>query len=287
MIRFVKPSKAVTDGQKSSASLEAAAFEIAADVGAAMERTLRPWLEEGETLPASEELRQHLLGRWLQSVRKRMIAADEAHQEEVWAERRLRRKRKTDSDTIRGTVRAIRNTFEKVYGEGLTAETVGLISDIPDDPVVVHRFSRRIVRVMMAPALELPEPQVQGSAMGPQDVVEQLAPHVERLGETLDLLETQKRRTQLALQEKREALEAFEFADGRVARYLEALCFLAGKDFHGDRVRQSSHAKQEPDEGPDVDVEPQEPAEPEEGEAEEASRATESEEPEESPTLEN
>ena len=44
-----------------------------------------------------------------------------------------------------------------------------------------------------------------------------------------------------ALNEKREALEAFNYAVGRIARYLEALCYLAGKDFHAERVRQTSH----------------------------------------------
>ncbi|MCP3961885.1 MAG: hypothetical protein GY719_28925 [bacterium] len=275
MNRFVKPSKTVTDGQKSAASLEAASFEIAADVADAVENTFRPWLEEGEKLPDQEELRQHLLGRWLRNVRDQLVAADEAHQQAVWAERRLRRRRDDQSGTLEGKIRDIRSTFEKVYGDGLAAEVVGLASDIPDDPVVVHRYARRIIRIMEDPDLLLPEPQVQGSAIGPQDVVEEITPHVMKLEEVLHLHELQKRKSQLALQNKREALDDFNFARGRVARYLEALCYLAGKDFHAKRVRRSSHGRAEPDETFDSDEEEAEAADSDEDGVEQ---------PEESPT---
>ena len=61
------------------------------------------------------------------------------------------------------------------------------------------------------------------------------------LADSLDQLPQLQRKSQRALHEKREALEAFNFATGRISRYLEALCFLAGKDFHAERVRQTSH----------------------------------------------
>ncbi len=42
MIRFVRPSKTVTDAQKIAAALEAASHEIAPDVAPALERTFAP-----------------------------------------------------------------------------------------------------------------------------------------------------------------------------------------------------------------------------------------------------
>ncbi len=88
--------------------------------------------------------------------------------------------------------------------------------------------------------------------MGPAEVVEEISPPLEVLAATLDGHEPQKRRTQVALHEKREALEAFNFALGRISRYLEALCYLAGMDFHAERVRQSSHVAVVEDEPSDA-----------------------------------
>ena len=93
MIRFVRPSKTVTNAQKVAAALEAASIEIAPDVAPALVKTFDPWVREGESPPAQEEFRQALLGRWLRQVRERLVAADEAHQREVRAERSLRRRR--------------------------------------------------------------------------------------------------------------------------------------------------------------------------------------------------
>ncbi len=248
--------------------MEAASVEVAPDVAPALETTFAPWVKEGETAPAQEELRQILLGRWLRQVRERLVTADEAHQKEVRKERSLRRRRDDSATEIRSKMLDIRTTFERVYGAGLTAEVVGLESDIPRDPVVLERYARRVVDVMADPELVLPAPRVKGSTMGPGEVVEEISPPLEILGAALDEHEPQKRRTQVALHEKRDALEAFNFAVGRISRYLQALCYLAGMDFHAERVRQSSHA-------PVVEDETFEPAEEEAPEAE-----VEGEEPE-------
>ena len=248
MKRFVQPSKTVTDAQKIAAAVEAASVEVAPAVAPALETTFVPWVREGETAPAQEELRQVLLGRWLRQVRERLVAADEAHQREIRKERSLRRRRDDSATEIRGKMLDIRTTFERVYGAGLTAEIVGLASDIPRDPVVLERYALRVIDVMRDEELVLPEPRVKGSTMGPEEVAGELSPPLEILGEALARHEPQKRRTQVALHEKRQALEAFNFAVGRIARYLEALCYLAGMDFHAERVRQSSRTPVEEDE---------------------------------------
>ncbi len=245
MKRFVRPSKTVTDAQKLAAALEAASVEVAPEVAPALEETFAPWVRDGETPPAQEEYRQILLGRWLRQVCERLVAADEAHQKEVRKERSIRRRRDDSANEIRSKMLDIRTTFERVYGAGLAAEVVGLASDFPHDPVVLERYALRIIDVMKDEELILPAPRVKGSAMGPEEVTEELSPSLEILGEALEAHEPQKRRTQVALHGKREALEAFNFAAGRIARYLEALCYLAGMDFHAERVRQSSHVVEE------------------------------------------
>ncbi len=267
MKRFVRPSKTVTDAQKIAAAVEAASVEVAPQVAPALEESFAPWVKEGETAPAGEELRQVLLGRWLRQVRERLVAADEAHQKEVRKERRLRRRRDDSAAEVRGTMLDIRTTFERVYGSGLSAEVVGLESDIPRDPVVLERYARRVVVVMSDPELSLPSPRVPGSTMGPGEVTGVISPPLQLLAQSLDEHEPQKRRTQVALHEKREALEAFNFALGRISRYLQALCYLAGMDFHAERVRQSSHetvVEEEPaeaaeEEAPEAEVEGEEP----------------------------
>ncbi len=243
MKRFVRPSKTVTDAQKLATAIEAASVEVAPQVAPALEKTFAPWVRDGETAPTQEELRQILLGRWTRQVRDRLVTADEAHQKEVRKERSLRRQRDDSATEIRSKMLDIRTTFERVYGAGLAAEVVGLESDIPRDPVVLERYAQRVIDVMSDDDLVLPAPRVKGSSMGPEEVAEELSPPLEILGEALDGHEPQKRRTQVALHEKREALEAFNFATGRIARYLQALCYLAGMDFHAERVRQSSHGQ--------------------------------------------
>jgi len=268
MNRFVQPSKAVIDGQKSAAALEAASLEMAPDLVPALETMFAPWVEENESLPAEEGFRQVLLGRWLRQVRQRLIAADEAHQKEIRVERVMRRRRDTAATSIEAKVREIRTTFEKVYGAGLTADVIGLASDIPEDPVVLNRYTGRIIAVMSDANLVLPAPRVQGSSMGPEAVIREITPDHDILEEVLEALEPQKRRSQRALRAKQDALAAFRFAVGRISRYLEALCFLAGEDFHAERVRQSSHVRvledetfevEEGNSEPEPEVEPEAP----------------------------
>ena len=248
MKRFVRPSKTVTDAQKIAAAVEAASVEVAPEVAPAVDKAFAPWVREGEPAPAQEEFRQILLGRWLRHVRERLIATDEAHQKEVRKERSLRRRRDDSATEIRSKMLDIRTTFERVYGAGLAAEVVGLASDIPLDPVVLERYALRIIDVMGDEELVLPAPRVKGSKMGPEEVAGELSPPLEVLGRSLRQLEPQKRRTQVARRQKREALKEFNFAVGRISRYLEALCYLASMDFHAERVRKSSHAPVEEDE---------------------------------------
>ena len=120
---------------------------------------------------------------------------------------------------------------------------LGIASDLPEDPVVLHRFASRIVGMMSDPEIELPEPVVKGGSVDPPGLVDDLEPPLRLLEGALRQLEPQKRRTQLALKDKHEALKLARYAGGRVARYLEALCYLAGMDFHAQRVRLSSHVK--------------------------------------------
>ena len=258
MQKFVKPSKAVTDGHKISFAIEAAANEISSDVGRGFDETLAPWVEEGETPPSPEEQRQVLLARWLRHLRQRMVAADEAHQASIRLERIFRRQRQSGAGDLEAKIRVIRSAFEKVYGKGLTADVIGVASDIPEDPVVLQRYARRIIHVMSDPELELPIPAVLGSAFDPVQLIEDVNAPLAILEDAVRKLAPQKRKTQIAAQEKREAIEAFKRAQGRIARYLEAVCFLAGKDFHAERVRQSSHLRLEPEEEveePEADAE--------------------------------
>lgn len=246
MIRFVRPSKMVTDGQKLSRALEAASTELSPDIAQGLVATaFAPWVQDGEPSPdmAYEERRQVWLGRWLVQNRERMVAADEVHQVQVRIERRMRRRRNEAASELEVKIRAVRTTFERVYGTGLTDEVIGVEGDLPDDPVVLLRYAQRITAVMADPELNLPEPRVKGSCMGPAEVIEELTPPLEVLNEVLAGLALQKRQTQRALKEKREAQEASEKASGKVARYFEALCAIAGLDFHAERVRQSSHVR--------------------------------------------
>ncbi|MCP3960350.1 MAG: hypothetical protein GY719_21105 [bacterium] len=258
MKTFVKPSKRGTDFQKALIALEAAAREVSFDVSTGMDGVFLPWVQEGETPPSQEEYRQKLLGRWLQHVRQRVIATDEAHQASIRVERMLRFERDQGSSEILIRLRGIRNTFEKVYGEGKAAVHLGLSADFPEDPVVLHRSGQRLVQMMSDPELELPEPEVKSGSIDPAELVQDLKPPVERMGAAFEQLAVQKRRTQLALKEKTEAFDLARYAGGRVARYLEALSYLSGEDFHADRVRLSSHVKvleAAPEEEEDPDTE--------------------------------
>ncbi len=275
MQKFVKPSKAVTDGEKLALSLEAAAIEISPDVGRGFDEALAPWVWKGETPPSPEEQRQILLARWLKHVRERMVEADEVHQASVRLERLFRLQRDAGVEELDTKIRIIRSSFEKVYGQGLTAVVIGVASDIPEDPVVLQRYARRIVRVMLDPELRLPEPMVTGNAINRYALVDDLEKPLKVVEEAIGRLEPQKRKTQIALKEKQEAIEAYRYARGRIARYLEAVAFLGGTDFHGQRVRQSSHVQPEaPEEAEEVEA-AEEPIPPEDSPAPEGVEAQE------------
>lgn len=261
MQRFVKPSKVVTDGEKLAFALEAAATEISPEVGRGFDEALAPWVLQGETPPSPEEQRQILLARWLRHVRERMVKADEVHQASVRLERVFRLERNGGAEELDTKIRIIRSSFEKVYGDGLTAIVIGVASDIPEDPVVLQRYARRIVRVMLDPELDLPEPVVSGSAINRDALVDDLEKPLRVVESAIGKLEPQKRKTQIALKEKQEAIDAYKYARGRIARYLEAVAFLGGTDFHAERVRQSSHVRPgEPEEAEEAE----EPTPPEE-----------------------
>ncbi|MEM7050325.1 MAG: hypothetical protein AAF604_11735 [Acidobacteriota bacterium] len=232
------PSKMVTDRQKSSLAVEAAASTHAAEVAATLTSRLAEWTEGEETVP-DLELLQRLLGRLLAARRAAMVAADESHLDELADDSEPRRLRDERADKLRVNLRALRDLAEGLFGEG-QGQALGLEGPVSADPVVLERQARRAMERLADESVPLPPTRMPSLQVDRADWLQVLEPDLTALADALAQVARERREAESSLLTKQGRIAEYDEAFLGAARLLEALYRTAGQPELADRVRPSS-----------------------------------------------
>ncbi|HEX2570903.1 MAG TPA: hypothetical protein VH877_15195 [Polyangia bacterium] len=229
------PSKLVIDRQKSARSVLALNGPQVQTIVARLTDLLTPYLRGGERLPDIDLLVQLVL-RLLDDACDRMLAADQANDQERADDHVPRQERDRTTKALYHELTGARDLLSSVFGR-TAARALGFAGITPRDPVALARFAGRIVHTLQEQ--ELPPPKHPSITWDPRQTVDRLAElrdHLDRLLTDLAVEQSQADSTQ---GRKQRSIAAYDDRFRRVVTFLQALFRLAGADDLADHVRPS------------------------------------------------
>ncbi len=133
---------------------------------------------------------------------------------------------------------------------------LGLVGSFSREPVALQRQSGLVCERMEGEDVE----KLLGESMfdppiDPRPYAKQIEPFIEEVRRSSEAHHRSKRRVDQLLEEKKEAVKAYDVTFVRVARQFEDLCHLAGKNDLANKVRPSTSRPGETEEEPPLDVE--------------------------------
>lgn len=230
------PSKGVLDRQRVGKAIVAAAHTHAREVGERLNADLAVILTEGETLPDFTTL-QLQLGRYLQMRLEALVAADEAHVQELDDDQDPRLRRDEAAELLYQKLIEMRETVNAVFGPERAGKLIGIEGDTPRDPLRLHRHATRILDRLRAPGAGLPPQRLRGVQLDPVTLAEELQPATDLLAEAIADVDREQRETETTLTLKTEATEAFDRAVRGVGRILKGCDELADFPEFADKIR--------------------------------------------------
>jgi hypothetical protein len=228
-------SKLVTDREKATRVIVAAADTHAVEIAAGVEEVLRPYLREGETMP-DVALLATLVGRWQTGTNQELLVADEAHEIELGDDLEPRQARDMAGEAVRQVLIDVRSTVETSYGE-VGLRRLRLDGAIPTDPSVVATTARRVAAILEDPAIEMPPPRRRSLGVDRAAVAADIREALPVLDQALAAVARETREAERTLAGKRKALERSDRATVRGGGWLAATCALAGRDDLAAKVR--------------------------------------------------
>jgi len=230
-------SKQVTDREKSTRAVVAAADTHAADIASAFERELGPHLHKGETLP-DVALLARLVGRRVHADTATLLAADRAHEQELSDDDGPREDRDAAAAKVRGLLVDVRAAVEATYGaKGLTL--LGLGQAVPVDPSVLANTAATIVTALRDGSIKLPKPKRAGLKLDRSAFADEIDAELPALQKALAIVAKEEREKEVTQRAKNGAMERNDTTFSRGAGWLAASCLLAGLDDIAGKVRPS------------------------------------------------
>ena len=222
----------------------------------------------GRMLPA--ELRayieQHVaqLREVLAAARDLLTTSDRDLRDQKALTSRYRRDRDAAFEALSPHIVGLRDTFRGACGPEVFTE-IGFALRTPEQPGELFELAQHLTTRLGEPDLELPAARFKGIALDPAGVVEEMAPLVDDLGQALESVTREERRTEAMKIAKDEALDAYTRTFLWVAQSAEALFKLADLPAVAQRVRPSSRrpgvTNEVETQGPDVPSDdPEKPA---------------------------
>lgn len=228
-------SKLVVDRQRVVgdviASAETHSNEVAQNVG----NLLQPFLKKDNKAVDIAGL-MALLTRALAEANNQMVAADEAHFNELGDDAEPRTARDEAAVRLYDRLVEAREIITGLFGEA-SARQVGFDRSTPQEPLALARYAQRIADGLAQ--RDLGKPRVAGARF---DVAESVAAIVEmqkELEQHLKSVDTEVREAEATLERKQQTMNVFDERFTAVTTVLEGLYRLAGKFEAADRIRPS------------------------------------------------
>ena len=192
------------------------------------------------TEPAGyQEIFVHLADE-LTAAKDSMISANTVHLGQLALIVDLKERRDELKGTLFNRFLKARHTIETLFGSDKRFPVLAITGDTPDDPTGLVAQVRETVGFLRDPKVKAPELDLDGIALDPPTMADQLATGADELdGVLVDINEAEKQ-ADVTRQAKNEAIATYDRKFLRVARLAEALFHFAGMHELADRVRPST-----------------------------------------------
>lgn len=225
------PSKMVTDRQKSSQSVLAAARTHADTIVRSMGDTY------GSRYAEPTQMLIQGLSEMLAQRTQALVEADAAHLNELGDDATARDQRDAAAESLRALLVERRQLLAGVFGTGYLKE-LGFEGRTPEDAVALARFARRVAenleRVPTPPSL------IPGVTLAPAAWRQPVVSVVEALEAAIGSVRTEEREAEATVVTKKEAMAAYDRTFTDTATLLSALLNAAGERALADRVKPST-----------------------------------------------
>jgi hypothetical protein len=230
-------SKQVTDRQKSTRAVAAAADKHADEIGSHLGAMLSPHLQKGETMP-DVALLARLVGRLVAVRCDALVAADRAHEAELSDDSAPREARDEAADHVRQVLVDLRSAVDTLYGAaGLTK--LRLAAPVPTDPQVLATAGGNVLEALEDATVKLAKPSRAGLKLDRQAFADDLSAEIPKLQAALKVVAREAREAEATLLAKTRAMADNDRDFSRGADLLSALAEAGGLDDLGKRVRPS------------------------------------------------
>jgi len=240
-------SKMVTDRQKHADYLADALEKHAAQATSRFSDLVRPHLQEGEEIPDLVFF-QELLQRHLAAVRRDLVAVDDLHHMEQKNDKEAREARDLAVSDLASLLARLRLTVKGVCGSDTCGRVLDLDGAVPRDPVVLQRYSRRVVERLESGSLAEQLSDKKSSILGGVSIdatswVRFIEEPLGRLEQALKQLSREGRDTIESQLAKNTQMANYDRAYRSTARILENVCRFVGMDELAQKVRPPSHRR--------------------------------------------
>lgn len=229
------PSKQVTDRNRSSNAVIAAARAHGSLIETKLDSTLQPYAKKGEKVPAVGLLCE-LLARALEERAEAMVEADNAHEAELDDDDAPRLARDASSDKLYSRTVDVGDIVVGLYGRG-QLKPLGLDGTTPRDANQLLQYTKTIAKNLGS--VTLPKPRVKGSGMNAAEAAEELEELRDVLTSHLKDVAREEREAEQTFVKKHAAIGEYDSTFSSVASLISTLLEVAGESELASRVRPS------------------------------------------------
>lgn len=203
-----------------AASLESHAENI----GSAFRRLTEDFLEPGENHP-DVVLAVRLLGRLIASRFGATLRKDRIDFDERANDRAPRFERDDSAGVLHSKLVDVRRLADVIYGPEFSLTLVPILGSTATVPVQVLRQGEHTLERLGEPP---PEPRIPGVSADLSQWAQDLLPHVETLRSALGVLESEKTKASVTVEEKKQSMTEFDYLYSHAVDIVRGFLFLAG-----------------------------------------------------------